>query len=151
MNLHSTRDIEGAIDEAARRLTAVEPRGYMATRVLPHLGRSPRRNWRAVLAITAGTAVAALAVFIASRPVAPGGTRLIGEVTPATATMQALGPPPHRFPPHSRDPARQRHAHPLRVRPWRRAILELKWNPRSRRRGAPTSGARIGRTGANRG
>jgi hypothetical protein len=101
MTPDSTRDIDTAIDEAARGLTASEPFRPIAARVATRLDARPRgRRWRApVLIASSATAVIALAVSLAPQRAVPPierSTRLVATTTapPARAIASAIDAAP---------------------------------------------------------
>lgn len=100
MKSESTRSIDSAIDEAARHLSSIESRGYMASRVVARLGRQRRWNWRATLVVaSAATAAIILAVRLVDRAVVlpPGSPPVIAtadaSTTPAVAPAITSRPP----------------------------------------------------------
>ena len=95
MSADSPRHIGAAIDEAARRLTAIEPHGHMASRVVARLGAQRRRNWRATLVVAAAaTATLVLAVPVVDRPVAPPRQTPGVTSAPLTSAAPAVAPSP---------------------------------------------------------
>jgi hypothetical protein len=84
-NARSRHEIDAAIDDAARRLTAIDPQGYMASRVVARLGARRQRNWRTPLLVAvASAAVMTFAVVFTNRPVAPPRQAPTGASTSST-------------------------------------------------------------------
>ena len=98
MKSESTRSFDSAIDEAARRLSSIESRGSMASRVVARLGRQRRWNWRVTLVVaSAATAAIILAVRLVDRavvvPPGPPPVATIAETPAAPATVPACPEP----------------------------------------------------------
>lgn len=95
MKFESTRRIDSAIDEAARRLISIESRGYMASRVVARLGRQRRGNWRAgLVVVSAATAAIVLAVRVLDRAVVPPPGPPPVATTAQTSAAPAVVPAP---------------------------------------------------------
>ena len=95
MRSESTRSIDSAIDEAARHLSSIEPRGDMAPRVVARLGPQRQWHWRARLVVaSAATAAIILAVRFVDRAVVPPPGPQPVITTAETSATPAVAPGP---------------------------------------------------------
>lgn len=101
MSQETNYDLDSAIEEAGRRLTAIEPCGVMASRVAAHLGERRQRGWQAPVfaAVASVTAGIAIVMFLQQRPVAP-------QVTTITSVSRQPVPVVPTAPTVTVDPAR---------------------------------------------